>query len=238
MSDILIQIEGLKLQINHVKLTESISLSLNKDFRLGITGPSGCGKSTLIKSLIKNKFPENSSVSKFQFNQKVRSAYVPQKNGLLSWFSLRKHFEVFSKNNELNQLVASEFNLDKSLDNFPHQLSGGEYQRATLANAIMSEPELYLADEPLTELDIVSKLKLLTYWSEVISNTSASLLLISHDIETLAYLCDRVIVLTDKPSVIKKDFTLNAPHPRTKEFLVSQEFNDAKKELLEIIKTK
>lgn len=238
MNDILIQIEDLNLQINQIKLTQSLGISLSRSFRLGITGPSGCGKSTLIKSLIKNKFPENSTVSKFEFNKTVKCAYVPQKNGLLSWFSLRKHFEVFSKDRELSQLVASEFNLDKSLDNFPHQLSGGEYQRATLANAIMSEPELYLADEPLTELDIVSKLKLLTYWSEVISNTSASLLIISHDIETLAYLCDRVIVLTDKPSTIKKDFTLNTPHPRTKEFLVSQEFNDAKKELLEIIKTK
>ncbi len=238
MNDNLIHIEDLNLQINQIKLTEGLNISLNKRFRLGITGPSGCGKSTLIKSLIRNEFPEKSRVSKFQFNQKVKCAYVPQKNGLLSWFSLRKHFEVFSKTNELIQLVSSEFNLVNSLDNFPHQLSGGEYQRATLANAIMSEPELYLADEPLTELDIVSKLKLLVYWSEVMSNTSASLLIISHDIETLAYLCDRVIVLTDKPSVIKKDLTLNAPHPRTKEFLISQEFNDAKKELLEIIKTK
>jgi ABC-type nitrate/sulfonate/bicarbonate transport system ATPase subunit len=235
MNNKLIEIEGLNLYIGKTKLTSELSLSLSKGERIGITGPSGCGKSTLLKTLIRREFSGLTSFNKLEISAGSLSSYVPQSNGLLPWFSLRKNFQIYTKNTEVFEKVITEFHLKNNLDSFPHQLSGGEYQRAILAAAIVNEPDIFFADEPLTELDISRKWKLLSFWSRKIYDLNASLLLVSHDLETLLYLCDKVIILSDKPSQIKKEIPLQTKHPREKDYLLANEFLDAKKEMLDLI---
>ena len=94
---------------------------------------------------------------------------------------------------------------------------------------------MFFADEPLTELDIVNKWELLSFWSEKIEQSNATLFLISHDIDTLLYLCDRIIVLSDKPAQILNEFSVSVPHVRNIDFLVSESFVTSKKQLLESI---
>ncbi len=235
MTNTIFKIKNLNLVIDNHNLLNQFSFDFLKGERVGLTGPSGCGKSTFIKSIINNSFPKKSTYDFFSNNSIIISSYIPQNNGLLPWFSLKKNLSIFSKDTSFTENVVEHFSLKNSLYNFPHQLSGGEYQRATLANALINKPDLYIADEPLTELDITNKWKLLSFWSKHILNTNASLLLVSHDIETLSYLCDRIIVLSDKPSIIIKEIVIYSQHPRNLDFLVSTEFIDAKKELLKII---
>lgn len=235
MSEPIIEIENLALNIEGHVLFSKFDLSLKLGERVGITGPSGCGKTTLIKSIIKNEFPEGSSKNKFTKNKNLIYSYAPQTNGLLPWFSLRKNLHVFKICKDLYEATIDSFKIQKSLDNFPHQLSGGEYQRAVLASSIIYQPDFFIADEPLTELDITSKWGLLSYWSDKIKSSNSTLLLVSHDIETLIYMCDRIIVLSDKPSTIKREFYVSEKHPRQLDFLVSEEFINSKKLLLDII---
>jgi ABC-type nitrate/sulfonate/bicarbonate transport system ATPase subunit len=149
-----------------------------------------------------------------------------------------KKFGYFQKNQPLYEETIDKFKLNKCINNFPHQLSGGEYQRGILASAIIYQPNVFFADVPLTELDIVNKWGLMSFWSEKIKESEAALILISHDIDTLLYLCDRIIVLSDKPSKILKEFSINIPHVRDIDFLVSDGFIDSKKQLLDVIQQK
>jgi len=232
MAEILIDIEHLNLKIKNIDLLSDFSIKIFKSERIGITGPSGCGKSTLLKSIISDSLPKNSNTNKFFKDKNVQYSYVPQTNGLLPWYSLKRNLDIFKTDEPLYTETISEFKLNNCINNFPHQLSGGEYQRSILASAIIHKPNVFLADEPLTELDIVNKWELLSFWSEKIEQLTATLILISHDIDTLLYLCDRIIVLSDKPSKILSEFSINIPHVRNKDFLTSDVFNDSKKQLL------
>lgn len=235
MEQTILNIENLNLSIENNILLNDFNLSITKGQRIGITGPSGCGKSTLIKSIINNGFPKGSNVKTFEKLDSLKSSYIPQNSGLLPWFSLQKNIDIFSNSTNITNEIIKSFNLKNSLSNFPHQLSGGEYQRATLLTAIVNNPNLFIADEPLTELDISNKWKLLSFWSKVIKMNNSSLLLVSHEIETLLYLCDRVIVLSDKPTKTTKEIEINIGHPRTIHFLTSDIFTAIKKELLEVL---
>jgi NitT/TauT family transport system ATP-binding protein len=236
MSKIIIEIKDLNLYIDQVKLTSGLSFTLVEGDRLGITGPSGCGKSTLLKTIISRDFSHRTTFTKFEIDGSLLS-YMPQSNGLLPWFSVRKNFAIYSKEKQVSddEPTIKAFNLATNLDSFPHQLSGGEYQRAILASAIINQPKVFIADEPLTELDISKKWNLLFYWSSKIQDFNSSLILASHDLETLLYLCNTVIVLSDKPSKIKKIITVKTQHPRPLAFLLSDNFLEAKSELLEQI---
>jgi ABC-type nitrate/sulfonate/bicarbonate transport system ATPase subunit len=232
MTRTLIEIEDLNLYIDRIPLTTNLSLILAEGARLGITGPSGCGKSTLLKAIVSRKVRGASTFRKFEVANALVS-YVPQSNGLLPWFSLKRNLAIYSKEPLTDsEATIQAFELAKNLSSFPHQLSGGEYQRAVLAAAIINRPSIFLADEPLTELDISKKWKLLHYWSNQILASNSSLLLVSHDLETLLYLCDKVIVLSDKPSEIRRVISVRSEHPRPLDFLLSQTFVEAKSELL------
>lgn len=237
MSEIVIGIENLNLKIENNILFSNFSINVLKEERVGITGPSGCGKSTLLKSIIKNKFPNGSTFSKLHKSTIASFSFIPQSNGLLPWYSLQRNLNIFKKNLTLYEDTIKKFNINCCINNFPHQLSGGEYQRALLAEGIINQPDIYLADEPLTELDITKKWELLSYWSTKIKDDNATLILVAHDLDTLLYLCDRIIVLSDKPCKIIKEFDIPQPHPRQLDFLVSGEFIHSKKLLLESIKS-
>lgn len=175
MEQTILNIENLNLSIENNILLNDFNLSITKGQRIGITGPSGCGKSTLIKSIIYNGFPKGSNVKTFEKLDSLKSSYIPQNSGLLPWFSLQRNIDIFSNSANITNETIKSFNLKNSLSNFPHQLSGGEYQRATLLTAIVNNPNLFIADEPLTELDLRNKWHLLKYWSEYIKQNNSSL---------------------------------------------------------------
>lgn len=233
----ILNIEGLNLRIDSLQLANSFSVSVAKGERIGITGPSGCGKSTLLKFIVDNDLFSASNADKVEINNDLSISYAPQSEGLLPWYSVEKNLKVFSKDSKLTSETIDLFNLNKVLQSFPNQLSGGEYQRTILATAIINKPDFFLVDEPLTELDINSKWELLHYWSKKIKESNSSLLLVSHDIETLLYMCDKIIVLSGKPFKVKRQFHVTVSHPRQLDFLVSDEFIDSKRQLLDIIQT-
>ncbi len=234
----LIKLENITLSIDKdgkkKTLLEDFSLSISKGSRIGITGPSGCGKTTLLRNLIRSEKTSSSNNSNFYVNENIKIGYIPQSDGLLPWYSLERNFMHFTSTQNITEdyakTIISEMKLDKSMTNFPDELSGGELQRALLACSIVSQPDIYLADEPLTEVDLEKKWSILTLWSNYMRKQKAALLLVSHDVDTLVYLCDEIIVLSSnssgKPSHISKKFKIDDRHPRKREDMLT---GDAKK---------
>jgi ABC-type nitrate/sulfonate/bicarbonate transport system ATPase subunit len=216
----LIDIIKLDLSIENQSLLKGFDFSISKGKRIGITGPSGCGKTTLLRSIISGKFPDNSEYDKFEIQNINRIGYLPQSDGLLPWFTVRKNLNIYSYESSNANEIIKNLEIENCVDNFPNEISGGENQRALLCCSILSKPDLFIADEPLTEVDLEKKWKILEYWSKTISDSKASLILISHDVDTLTYLCDEIILLSEKPSRIIKTISNNTKYPRKQKDIV------------------
>jgi peptide/nickel transport system ATP-binding protein len=84
---------------------------------------------------------------------------------------------------------------DHYAEKFPHQLSGGERQRAAVARALVTKPKLLIADEPTTMLDVSVRMGLLNLLKEMTTGSDLAMIFISHDLTTLSYLCDRIVIV-------------------------------------------
>jgi len=152
---------------------KDINLKINKGDLVSLTGPSGSGKSTLLhiiglldKPTSGEVFFNKKSFSKSNDNEKdaVRRkgiSIIYQQNNLLSDFTALENVIIPLVNNGFSWLeskkkaarILSQVNLSKRLNHFPSELSGGEQQRVAVARALITEPDLILADEPTGSLD-------------------------------------------------------------------------------------
>ena len=157
-----------------ISILKNVNLKINKGDLVSLTGPSGSGKSTLLHIIalldqpssgevfFKNKnFSQSSDIEKDLVRKKGVSIIYQQHN-LLSDFTALENVMMpllnngLSKNESLSKAkeTLSVVNLSKRLDHFPSELSGGEQQRVAVARAIITEPDLILADEPTGSLDM------------------------------------------------------------------------------------
>jgi len=156
-----------------ITVLKSINLKINKGELISLSGPSGSGKSTLLhiialldKPTSGEVFFKRKSFSKSNEEEKdlVRRtgiSIIYQQNNLLSDFTALENVAIpmvnngYSWDNSINKAknILSLVNLSKRLDHFPSELSGGEQQRVAVARALITEPDLILADEPTGSLD-------------------------------------------------------------------------------------
>jgi len=157
----------------NITVLKNINLKINKGELIALTGPSGSGKSTLLHIIAlldkptsgevffkKKSFSRSSSQEK-DFVRKKKISIIYQQNNLLSDFTALENVIIPLINNgyEWNYAkgeatkVLSTMKLSKRLHHFPSELSGGEQQRVAVARAIITEPDLILADEPTGSLD-------------------------------------------------------------------------------------
>jgi len=117
---------------------------------------------------------------------------------------------------------------------YPHQLSGGQKQRVMIAMALACEPDLLIADEPTTALDVTIQAQVLALLKEIQQNRSLSILFITHDMGVVAQMADRVAVMrygkiVEQNSIDK--FFSNPTHPYTKQLLADIKISKTKKEI-------
>jgi len=157
----------------NIVVLKSINLKINKGELISLTGPSGSGKSTLLHIIAlldqpssgevffkKKNFSKSSDIEKDTVRRKGISI-IYQNNNLLSDFTALENVMIPLANNGYKWKNArskaakmlSIVNLSKRLNHFPSELSGGEQQRVAVARALITEPDLILADEPTGSLD-------------------------------------------------------------------------------------
>ena len=112
-----------------------------------------------------------------------------------------RHFSATSEE-ELTTALALAVGVEERLfDQLPHQLSGGQIQRAAIARAISIEPDIIVMDEPTTGLDVVSRAQIIELLERLQQTLGVSLVLISHDIDFIRRLCSEILVLRDGRAV-------------------------------------
>ncbi|WP_372617275.1 ABC transporter ATP-binding protein [Falsiroseomonas sp.] len=192
---------------------------------VSLVGPSGCGKTTLLKILAGLQGHDSGEVSLGggrPFDPARDVGIVFQQPLLLRWRSVLDNVllpaEILGlpmkpardRARDLLQLVG----LEGTEARWPHELSGGMQQRASIARALLHDPRLILMDEPFGALDALTRermnLELLRIWSE----SRKTIVFVTHGIAEAVFLGTRVVVLTAGPARMADDFTVELPHPR------------------------
>lgn len=236
--------EGITVSYEGKKTIEDISIKLNKGEIVSILGVSGVGKTTLfnvISGLIK---PDSGKVyldGRDITNTTGNTSYMLQKDLLLPYKTIIDNVslplvirgEKKSRAREHAARYFEEFGLKGTENKYPSQLSGGMRQRAALLRTYLFSDQVALLDEPFSALDSITKSSMHQWFLKVMEQIKLSSLLITHDIDEAILLSDRIYIMSGKPGRITDEITVDESKPRSKDFLVSENFLKYKKRILD-----
>jgi ABC-type nitrate/sulfonate/bicarbonate transport system ATPase subunit len=212
------------LQGSRLEVLQSIDLSVAAGEFVALLGPSGCGKSTLLRLVSGLDRPTAGSTRADGViidRPDPSRILVFQDPMLFPWASVWKN--VATGLDARGVLERQTGRVDDALklvgltafaQAYPHQLSGGMAQRAALARALVNDPALLLLDEPLGQLDSLTRLTLQTEFLALWRDKGFTAILVTHDVEEAVLLASRVIVLSERPARITAEFTVDLPYPR------------------------
>ena len=195
-----------------VHAVNGLSFDIKRGEILSVAGESGCGKSTLAKVLMRLINPKSGEVilnipnnGNKEFYKKVQMIFQNPYSSLNPKMKirqiLREPLEVNSDytSAEINKIVEEKIEqvgLDKSvLDLYPHEFSGGQRQRVAIARALVPEPELIIADEPVSALDVSIQAQIINLLKTLKDNYHLTFLFISHDLSVIKYISDRIAIM-------------------------------------------
>lgn len=213
-----------KSRAGTVHAVEGVNLWLEKGKLLGIAGESGCGKSTTALS-IPRLLPSNASIVRGEviYNgenlvnksekemEKIRwkqisvifqgamNALNPLKTvgqQIMEPILLHEHDTPKSEAKERAMKLLEQVGIAKNrFYNYPHEFSGGMRQRAMIAMSLACRPELVIADEPVTALDVMIQAQIMELIKDLSKQYELSMIMISHDLSVLAELCDQIAIM-------------------------------------------
>jgi len=170
-------------------LLKNLSFSLKKGELKAIVGESGAGKSTLFELILKNLKPLSGTVESASCSQVFQDPY----SSFHPSYSLLNQIEDVASLDELEKYLGI-LNLEYALLlKLPHELSGGQLQRASILRAILMKPDVLLLDEPTSALDNVIQLEVMKMLLNHLD--SMAMLLITHDMELAEWCADEVITI-------------------------------------------
>ncbi len=194
-----------------VRAVRGISLDIAEGEILGVVGESGCGKSVAFRSLVGLTPPSalvegslffEGKTMRFDGELRAEASMIYQNPGaaLNPVFTIGQQLELVAGTNDRAELaeLLDQVGLpepDRSLDAYPHEFSGGMRQRAVIAFALAQSPKLLIADEPTTALDVTTQAQILDLLLEIRDRTALTVVLVSHDLEVIRRVCDRIAVL-------------------------------------------
>ena len=198
---------------SEVLAIDNITLDVYEGEFLAIVGPSGCGKSTLL-NIIGNIDGKSSGDILIAENKKI--GYMLQSDCLFSWLTILdnallglkiKGLLTADNINYVKELLVT-YGLGDFMDSYPVSLSGGMKQRVALIRTLALRPDILLLDEPFSALDYQTRLSVADDVYKIIKKENKTVIMITHDIGEACSVADRVAVLSDRPSKLKKIFDI------------------------------
>jgi NitT/TauT family transport system ATP-binding protein len=211
-----------------LRVLEDINLAIHADEVVALLGPSGCGKSTILRILAGLIRPTRGEV--FYHGQPLRGlnpgvAIVFQSFALFPWMNVAENVGMVLKAARLPrdeikhraEQVIGMVGLAGFEQAYPRELSGGMKQRVGIARALAVDPEILLLDEPFSQVDALTaeslRAEVIDIWAANDRNPS-SILMVSHDIKEVAYMADRILILSANPGRVRTVLANAQPRPR------------------------
>ena len=206
-----------------VTALNGVDLTIPAGSFVSLIGPSGCGKTTLLRCIAGLETPTSGEVN--VDGEKITKpgsdrGFAFQQANLFPWLTIRDNIafglrarHIYKQQKEEVDKFIKLVGLDKS---YPHQLSGGMNQRASLARALVGHPKILLLDEPLGALDAFTRMtmqdEILRLWKE--HNTT--MVMVTHDVDEAVYLSDYVVVMSPRPAKVEEIIKIDLSHPRAR----------------------
>lgn len=208
------------------EVLRDISFSVKENEFLVLFGPGQCGKTTLINVLAGLETATSGEV--IENGKKVTKpaperGVVYQKTALFPWLSVMGNVEfgprVRGQDKKTRRETAKHYidlvGLSGFEKSYPSQLSGGMRQRVGIARAYCNQPEIMLMDEPFGHLDAQTRYMMEEELQRIWQSEKRTVIFVTNNIEEALFLADRIILLTNCPSGIKKEYIIDMPHPRS-----------------------
>jgi len=200
-----------------VRAVDDVSIKLHENTTMGLIGESGCGKTTLLHTLMGLDKPtsgkiyyEGENLSTYskaewkEFRRNVQVVFQDPYNSLDPKLTVEealaeplKIHGIGNRDERIDEMLETvELNPPQSYrKKFPERLSGGERQRVSIARALILEPKVILADEPVAMLDVSIQASILDLLSRLTDQFDTSMVYVSHDLSTVSYVCDIINVM-------------------------------------------
>jgi NitT/TauT family transport system ATP-binding protein len=225
-----------------------VSMTIDKSEFACILGPSGCGKSTILNLVA--GFEQANSGSVFVDGRAIAApdrsrGMVFQQPLLFPWLNVidnitfgprmagapaEQYAAQAARYVQLMGLIGFE-------KHYPYELSGGMQQRVALARAWISEPELFLMDEPFGALDAQTRLMMQELLLRVWERSRTTVMFVTHDIDEALFLADRIFIMTARPGRIKENLVVDFARPRNYETIIfEQQYITLKQRILQAIR--
>ena len=194
----MIEVMDLRVRYGTMEAVKGVSFTLHRGETLGIVGESGSGKSTIAKTLIGLEKPFS---GKIVCNAKsVQMVFQDAVGSLNPRMTVRQTLEEVLRVKRTSKRAIGDL-LDivglssAVLEQYPREMSGGQCQRVSIARALACEPDVLVADEPVSALDVSVQARILNLLRELRRELDLSILLIAHDLAVVKNVCDHVCVM-------------------------------------------
>jgi NitT/TauT family transport system ATP-binding protein len=233
-----------------VEIIRDINLEIENEVITSIVGVSGCGKTSLLK-LVAGLIPPSFGEVKIESESgepkgKDNIGFVFQSPALFPWLTVYKNIAFplelsnYKKDkNHKREVVENLLDLVglwDFRDYLPEQISIGMQQRVSIARALSTNPSLLLMDEPFSSLDEFTRDNLNDELLRIQEQLHPTVLFVTHSLQEALYLSKKVIVLSERPAIVKKIIEVPLPYPRTLSIKTSSSFIKMLEELNSLLK--
>lgn len=247
-----LEVKNISKAFGENKVLQNINIYIKEGELVCLLGASGGGKSTLfniISGLIK---PDSGQV--FMNGEEItcipgKISYMLQKDMMLPYRTVldnvalpllikKDNGSIFGRKKRARKEAGKyfdEFGISGYENKYPAQMSGGMKQRAALLRTYLFSREIALLDEPFSALDTITRSAMHQWYLSVMEQIKLSTIFITHDIDEAVLLSDRIYILAGKPGQIVEELTIDIPKPRNKEIILSEEFIEYKKHIMDKI---
>jgi NitT/TauT family transport system ATP-binding protein len=216
---------------NGTRALDGLDLDVGRGEFVALLGPSGCGKSTALRLIAGLSEPSGGTMTlpSAAGGRKPVVGFVFQEPTLMPWATvfdnvrlpLRIARRPRSDSDPKVNAVLAQVGLADFAGAYPRELSGGMRMRASLARALVTDPDILLMDEPFAALDEITRFRLNNDLVALAQRLGKTVLFVTHSVFESVYLARRVVVMTPRPGRVHAAFTIDAPEGRDEAFRTS-----------------
>lgn len=222
-----------------VNTVDDVSINIQPGDFVCLMGPSGCGKTTLLRTIAGLLTPTSGEI--LLDGEKITGpgcdrGLVFQDPELFQWMDVEhnvafglKARHIYKERKEDVQRYIDLVGLTGFEKSYPHHLSGGMKQRVAFARALINQPKVLLLDEPFGALDAFTRIalqeRLLTLWKTF----KTTIVMVTHDVEEAVFLSTKIVVMSKRPTTVRKEISVNLDRPRDRN---DMRFIEIRKEVL------